>query len=110
MREQGKNHLAKRPVAETPAGFTLHFRACGFQQRVVLHAGRTCGHARHTSQTSIDMFDEAGRIRIAAIPAQFHEVDAPPWRVGFMAPQQIGRACGKAEAAVDAVVEEIASR
>ena len=54
------------------------------------------------------MLNEAALVGLAAVAPQFHQVNAAPRRIGFLSPQQIGRTRGQAEAAVDAVVEEIA--
>ena len=53
------------------------------------------------------MLDGACRQRHGSVEESLHQIDAPPWRVGFLLPESaVGRARWQAEAAVGAGVEE----
>jgi hypothetical protein len=52
---------------------------------------------------------EAGAARPAAVAPEFHEVDTPSRRIGFLSPEHVGRTRRETEAAVDAVVEQISA-
>ena len=108
MRKHREDHPAERAIAETALRFALDLRPCRFEQRIVLHARRTGGDARHAPEARVDVLDEALAGGFAAVAPQLHQMNAAARRVGLLSPQQIGRACRQAEPAVDAVVEEIA--
>src|SRR4051812_17058985 len=110
MRKHFKNGASEESLAKAPARDPFHSRPGRLQKRVVLHARRARRDARHAPKTRIDMFDEALRVRLPAIAVQFHQVNASAWRVRLLPPQQIRRAGGKTEAAVNAIVEKFASR
>ena len=67
----------------------------------VMHARGTCGHAGKTAEATIDVLDHLGRGRPVFLEHLFHEVDAPAGAVELVAEQHIGRAGGRAEAAMD---------
>ena len=108
MRKHREDHAAERAIAEAALRLALDLRPRGFEQRVVLHARRARGDARHAPEAGVDVLNEAGARGLAAVAPQLHQVNAASRRVGFLSPQEIGRARRQAEAAVDAVVEEIA--
>ena len=108
MGKHRENHSAERAIAETALRLALDLRPRRLEQRVVLHARRAGGDARHAPEARVDVLDEALARGFAAVAPQFHQMDAAARRVGLLSPQQIGRAGRQTEPAVDAVVEEIA--
>ena len=108
MRKHREDHPAERAVAEAAPGLALDLRPRRFEQGVVLHARRARRDARHAPEARVDVLHEAVGRGFAAVAPQFHQVDAAAGRIGFLSPQQIGRTRRQTEAAVDAVVEEIA--
>ena len=67
-------------------------------------AGRDAGHA---AQAAIEMLDHRAVEPDSALIGEFHQVDPPAGRVHLLAPEQVGGAGRQAEAAVDAVVDEL---
>jgi hypothetical protein len=109
MRKHRKDEPAERTLAETTLGDALDLRSRGLKQRIVLHPRGARRHARHTAEARIDVTHKAGAARLAPIAAQFHQMDAPSRRIGFLSPQQISRTRGQTESAVHAIVEQIST-
>jgi hypothetical protein len=108
MREHRKNQSAERAIAKRALRLAFHLWPRRFEQRVVLHARRACGDAGHAPETGVDVLNEARARGFAAVAPQFHEVNAAARRVGLLSPQEIGGTRRQTEAAMDAVVEQIA--
>ena len=82
----------------------LDLRAGVLDQLVVLHARRAGGDARHAAEAAVEMGHE--RRRDLLVPL-LHQHDPPARRVHLLAPEHVGRAGGQAEAAVDAVGDQV---
>jgi hypothetical protein len=108
MRERRKNQVSKSSLTEATIGDSFHLWAGCLQQRVILNSRGASRHTGHAAETGIDVLNEARRIGLTPIAPHLHQVDASSRRVGFQTPEEIGRARRQTEAAVDAVVEQIA--
>ncbi len=105
IRYQGHQERAKEGVARGPRVPLLDARAGALDQRSVLHTRRTRRHAGQAAEAVVHVRDERRREIGAAFHARLHQIDAPAWRVHFLAPEQIRGTRGEAEAAVDARVD-----
>ena len=108
--EQREDRLAEQPVRGSAADVALELRAHGLQQLVVLHAGRARRHAGHAAQAPVDVLVQRPLEPDLALLREVDQVDPPARGVHLLAPQLIGRAGREAEAAVHAVVEQLALR
>src|SRR5262249_60697566 len=79
-------------------------------QDVVLHSRRTGRHARHAPQATVEMRDDVLAPRDLPFGQAAHEVDPSARRVHLLAPGHPGGTGGKAETAVDTVIEKRTSR
>ena len=105
--EQLEHQPAVGLLDRRPLGVALDLRPCVLQQLVVLDARRTGGHAGHAAQTVVEVLHERARHLLVTL---LHQHDAPARGVHLLAPQHVGRAGGKAEAAVHAVVDQLELR
>src|SRR5229473_3026837 len=106
VRKNGKDQSAIQSLAERPRMIALNLRARGFDQFIVLYAGRARGHARHAAQTMVKVRDEGiGHLRLA-IAGQFHQVNPPARRIHLFVPQRVRRASRQAEAAMHAFADQ----
>ncbi len=106
IREQREDRAAEQAIGERARIAPLDLRARRFDERRVLHAGRTRRDARHAAEAGVEMADERRRHLRAAFEARLHQVDAAARRVHLLAPQHIGRTGRQAEAAVHALVDQ----
>src|SRR5258706_6174300 len=81
-----------------------------FDERRVLHAGRTRGHARHAAEAGVEVTDEAVGHFGAPFESGLHEVNPPARRVHLFAPQHVRRAGRETETAVHALVDPVSQR
>ena len=72
-----------------------------------MHAGRAGGHAGEAAQAAVDMLDHLPGGRLAVLQHVLDEVDAPARAVELIAEQQIGGACGRAEAAMHTGAQDL---
>src|SRR5712692_6703353 len=106
VRKNGKDQPAIESLAERPRVIALNLRARGFDQFIVLYAGRARGHARHAAQTIVKVRHEGiGHLRLA-IAGQFHQVNPPARGIHFFMPQTVRRASRQAEAAMHAFADQ----
>ena len=80
--------------------------AGSFQQFVVLDARRTGCDTGHTAKAGIEVAGKVVRDRRLALKPPLAESDSTPRRVGFSAPQDVGRAGRQTEAAVNTIGDE----
>ena len=104
-------HAAKESLEEPTVVMALDVVASGFEERAVLDAAGTGGLAGAAAEAKVDVAHGGVGQRQAAVLERAHEVDSAAGRVVLVAGLQVGRARGKAEAAVDAgkrlvVIEE----
>ena len=66
---------------------------------------RAGGHAGQAGEAAVDVLDHFRRGRLPALQHVLDQVDAPARRIEFVAEQEVGRAGGGAEAAMDAGAE-----
>src|SRR5581483_7518682 len=65
------------------------------------------GHARHAAETAVEVRDGRVGELYGALDAPLHQPDPPARRVHLLLPERaVGREGGKAEAAVDAVLDQ----
>src|ERR687891_2135674 len=107
MREDSEHERSEKAFAARACDVPFDLWACGLDETVVLHAGRACGDARHTSETAIDVGNHRARHLRALTQSALHEHDPTTRRVHFLPPQDVRGACGQAEAAMDAVVDQL---
>src|SRR3954471_2048607 len=110
MGEQREDRLAVGPLAPRPGVRALELRPRALDQLVVLHAGRTGGHAGHAAQAAVEVRDHLGRDLLALLVADPHQQDAPARRVHLVLEDGVARARGQAEAAVHAVADQVQRR
>ena len=84
----------------------LDLRADLFDEAVVLHAGRAGIDARHAAQTRVPVAHHLPIHADLAAGGEIHQQDPATGRIHLLTPEEIGRARGKAESAVDAVGDE----
>ncbi len=98
--------LEPTEVLRSDAGL-LHVNAKRLDQLAVLHAGRAGRLARPAIQAQIEM---AFHLRIQLHPAidhRSHQIDAAARTVVLIAQLHVGRTCGGAQAAMDAVEKQL---
>src|SRR5262245_7463293 len=108
IRKQREDQAAERAVRKRPPDVPLQLRTRGLDEAVVLNAGRTGREAGHAAEARVEMTSKALVPRRAALQCGAHQVDAASRRVRFFAPYHVGRACRQTEAAMNAVVDELA--
>ena len=101
-KQAAKNKIARDARKKRPPVILLDLRASRFDQLAVFDAGRTRGFARAAIQALVNVLDEGFAEREPALIHQHHLADAPARRIGFEAPEFIGRAMIQAQAAMDA--------
>src|SRR5215218_10399807 len=104
--EQPEAQGPEGPVAARARVAALDLLAGGLDQLAVLDPGRAGGDAGHAAQALVEVADHLVVHGLALAP-DLHQVDAAPGRVHLLAPEHVGRAGGQAEAAVDAVVDQL---
>jgi hypothetical protein len=107
--EEPEDQRPEGTVAPRPRVAALDLLAGGLDQLVVLHAGRAGGDAGHAAKALVEVADHLV-VHGLALQPDLHQVDAATRRVHLLAPQQVGRAGRQAEAAVDAVVDQLLLR
>ena len=107
MREGGEEEFAEERVGGGAGDVALYLRAGVFDELVVLDAGGAGGHAGHAAEALVHVGAEVLVERGFALGGFGHHVDAAAGRVHLLVPEDVGRAGGEAEAAVDAVGEEL---
>jgi len=80
--------------------------AGSFQQFVVMDARRTGCDTSHAAKAGIEVAGKVVRDRRLTLKAPLDESDAATRRVGFSAPQDVGRAGRQTEAAVNTIGDE----
>ncbi len=110
VREGGEEELAEEAIRGGARDIALHLGARVFDQLVVLHPGGAGGHAGHAAQAVVHVQAEALVERSLALGGLLHHVDAAARRIHLLAPEHVGGAGGKAEAAVHAVVDQLCFR
>ena len=68
----------------------------------IIHTRWTGGHARQARQAPVYMFHHIRGGRTAFFQHLLHQIDPPAWRVEFITKQNISRAGGSAESAMNA--------
>ena len=103
--QHGGENPAQEPVVPGPRIGRLDIGAGMVDEMHVMHAGGTGGHAGQAREAAVDVLDHFRRGRLPALQHVLHQVDAPARRIEFVAEQEIGRAGGGAEAAMNAGAE-----
>ena len=106
--EDGKEEFAEEAVGERAGDVALHLAASVLDELVVLDAGGAGGHAGHAAETVVHVGAEGGVEGSLGLPGLAHHVDAAAGGVHLFAPEDVGGAGGKAEAAVDTIFDELA--
>jgi hypothetical protein len=107
VREDLEDQAAKEAI-QRPAGVALlDLRARRLDQPVVLHAGRARSHAGHAAEAAVEVLDDRVRELDRAVDEPAHQVDPAARRVHLLVPERIRRARRQAEAAVDAVGDQL---
>ena len=104
--EQPEDQGPEGAVAPGARVAALDLLAGGLDQLAVLDPGRAGGDTGHAAQALVEVADHLVVQGLALAP-DLHQVDPPPGRVHLLAPEHVGRAGGQAEAAVDAVVDQL---
>ena len=107
VRKDGEDAGAHKPVERPSAMVLLDVVAGLLDQPVVLHTRRARRNARHAAETPIEVFDDGVAQRDRPVHEALHQVDAPARRVHLLVPEGIGGARREAEAAVDAVCDQL---
>ena len=107
IRQHAGENPAQEPIVPGPGIGGLDIGAGMIDQMHVMHAGRTGGHAGQAREAAVDMLDHLRRGGLPALQHVLHQVDAPARGIELVAEQQIGRAGGRAEAAMDAGPEDL---
>ena len=99
---------AARDGASAPSASEapLDLRTDLLDEAVVLHSGRARIDARHAAETRIPVAHHLGVHADLATRREIHEQDATTRRIHLLAPEQVGRARGEAESAMDAVRDQ----
>ncbi len=107
VREGGEEEFAEEGVVGGAGDVAFYLGAGVFDELVVLDAGGAGGHAGHAAEAVVHVGAEVLVERGFALGGFGHHVDAAAGRVHLLAPEDVGGAGGEAEAAVDAVGEEL---
>src|SRR4051812_19614250 len=110
MREQGEDGFPVGTFLPRPGVAALQMRARALDQLVVLDPARARGHARHAAEAAVEVLDHLLGDRRALLVADPHQHDAPARRVGLVLEHRVARARRQAEAAVDAVLDQVQLR
>ena len=100
----------ERAFARRARVVALDLGADALDQSVVLDAGRTRGDARHAAEAAIEMGHHLLGDLGGAVQPLVDEHDSPARRVGLLGPEHVRGARIEAEAAVNAVVDELLLR
>ena len=106
-REQLEHEPAVGGVGGGPLEVSLHLGAGVLEQLVVLDPRRAGRDAGHAAEAVVEVLHERGGDLVVAL---FHQHDPPARRVHLLAPENVGGAGGQAEAAVNAVVDQVELR
>ena len=107
VREHREHARAHEPVQHPTPMVPLDVVARLLDQPVVLHARRAGRHARHAAEATVKVLDDRVAQLDRPVDEPLHQVDAPAGRVHLLVPQRIRRAGRQAEAAVDAVGDQL---
>ncbi len=107
VREDLEDQPPQQALTGRPAMVLLDVRAGRLDQAVVLDARRARGHARHAAEAAVEVLDDGVGQRHRAVDEAAHQVDAAARRVHLLVPERVGRARRQAEAAVDAVGDQL---
>ena len=107
MREEFEQQATEKSVGERASTVPFDLRPRGLDQLVVLDARRAGGQTGHATQAGIEVTHERVAHGHLTLQSKPHEVDPAPGRVHLLAPEQIGRAGGKTETAMNAVIDEL---
>ena len=104
--EQPEDQRPEGPVAARARVAALDLLAGGLDQLAVLDPRRAGGDTGHAAEALVEVADHLV-VHGLALAADLHQVDPAARRVHLLAPEHVGRAGGQAEAAVDAVVDQL---
>src|SRR5438552_6446204 len=85
----------------------LHIGARLLNQSVVADAGGASRDAGHAAKAPVEVLDHGVGEIDRAIDEPAHEIDPAARRVHLLVPERVRRACRQAEAAVDAVGDQL---
>ena len=108
MGEEREDERAVDAVAQRARRVAFDLGAGRLDQLVVAHAGRAGGDAGHAAEAGVEVAAHLRRQANLAIGRQPHQVDASARRVHLLAPEQPRRAGGQAEAAMHAILDDLA--
>src|SRR5207244_8730627 len=109
MGQRGEDQAPDEPLAERALEALLDMGPRQLDQLVVLDAGRARCHAGHAAEAAVKMLDRRRRERHGAVKQRLHQIDASARRVHLLLPERpVGRTGRQAEAAVDAVGDQLA--
>ena len=101
---------AHQAVDQRPPVGLFDMVAGVIDQMHVVHAGRAGRHAGEARQAAIDVLDHLGASPAVMLQHLLDQVDAPARRIELVAEQHVGRAGGRAEAAVHASAQDLFRR
>ena len=105
---QHRERRGAQHAVETPAPMLVFdLGARRLDQAVVLHARRARADAGHAAEAAVEVLNDRVGHRERALRQADHQLDPPARRVHLLVPQRVGRAGRQAEAAVDAVAEQL---
>ena len=108
LRDGREDHPALQPLAERAAVVLLDVRAGLLDQRPVLDARGARRHAGHAAEAAVEVLDDRVGELQRPVDEPVHQVDPPARRVHLLLPERpVGRARRQAEAAVDAVGDQL---
>ena len=102
-KQAAKNKIPRQSREKWPLVILFDLRARRLHQLAVLDARGARRLARAAIQALIDMLDEGVAERQTALVHQHDLADSPARRIGFEAPEFVGRAVIQAQAAMNAV-------
>ena len=103
LEEQRRARAGRRPARRVVG---LDRLARRLDQPVVLDARRAGGHACHAAEAEVEVADDRRVERDRPVEVRLHQLDPAARRVHLLAPEQVRRAGGQAEAAVHAVARQ----
>ena len=107
VRKHREDAGADEPVERPPPVVALDVVARLLDQPVVLHPGRTRADAGHAAEAAVEVLDHrVGQID-RAVDEALHQIDPSARRVHLLVPERVRRAGRQAEAAVDAVGDQL---
>jgi hypothetical protein len=105
--EDGEDGGTQQPRRRGGRAAALDRDARLLDQPVVLDAGGARGHARHAAQAAVEVLAHGVVQLDPPLLERRHQVDAPARGVHLLVPERVGRATRQAEAAVDAVGDQL---